>query len=74
MATDFCETTGSLARKAGVGHDTIRVYEGLGLLECQRLPNGTRMFRRGAEKLVKRILAQRLANRGGNHRGSPKAA
>jgi DNA-binding transcriptional MerR regulator len=61
----FTETTGSLARKAGVLPETIRAYGDLGLIECQRAANGVRMFRANAAKQVKKIVKERLARRGG---------
>ena len=67
---EFTETTGTLARKAGVLPETVRAYGDMGLIECQRAANGVRMFRPSAAKQVKEILAKRLARRG----GSPAAA
>jgi DNA-binding transcriptional MerR regulator len=63
----FTETTGSLARKAGVLPETVRAYGDMGLIECKRVANGMRMFRPSAVTQVRRILAERLANRGGHH-------
>jgi hypothetical protein len=64
---DFVETTGSLARKAGVLPETVRAYCDLGLIDCRRAANGVRMFRADAVREVRRILARRLAHRGGRH-------
>jgi DNA-binding transcriptional MerR regulator len=61
----FTETTGSLARKAGVLPETIRLYADRHLIECERLANGVRMFRPSAALQVQRILAERLGRRGG---------
>jgi len=65
----FTETTGSLARKAGVLPETIRLYADQHLIECERLSNGIRMFRPSAALQVQKILAERLGRRGG--RASP---
>ena len=65
---EFTETTGSLARAAGVLPETVRMYGDLGLIECRRLANGMRMFKSGAAEEIKKIRAQRLARRGGNHK------
>ena len=64
---DYTETTGSLARIAGVLPETVRAYGDMGLIDCKRMANGMRMFRPSAAEQVKKILAQRLARRGGNH-------
>jgi DNA-binding transcriptional MerR regulator len=61
----FTETTGSLARLAGVLPETVRAYGDLGLIECQRTANGVRMFRANAAEQVKKIVKERLARRGG---------
>jgi len=73
MGDDFTETTGSLARKAGVLPETIRLYGDTGLIDCRRSATGVRMFRPSAADQVKRILAERLARRGGSQAG-PAAA
>lgn len=74
MDDAFTETTGSLSRKAGVLPETIRAYGDMQLIECQRLANGRRMFRSSAVAQVKKILAERLARRGGNTKRAPTAA
>ena len=62
---DFSETSGSLARKCGVLPETIRAYGDAGLIDCKRLESGVRMFRASAAAQVQKILAERLARRGG---------
>jgi DNA-binding transcriptional MerR regulator len=59
------ETTTSLANKAGTTAETVRLYTQLGLIECQRLPNGVRLYRSEAVARVKAIFAERMARRGG---------
>lgn len=60
----FDQTTSEIARGAGLIPETIREYEHLGLIECRRLGNGTRLFQRSAITQVRVIREQRLANRG----------
>lgn len=57
-------TTSGLAREAKVIAETVREYADLGLIECRRLENGTRLFQRSAITKVRVIREQRLANRG----------
>jgi DNA-binding transcriptional MerR regulator len=73
MTDEYTETTGSLARKAGVLPETVRAYGDMALIDCRRLPNGVRMFRPTAVDQVRKILADRLARRGGNKGGSMAA-
>jgi DNA-binding transcriptional MerR regulator len=61
---EFTETSGALARAAGVSAPTIRAYTELGLLPHILASNGTRLYRQDAAETVRKILAQRLANRG----------
>jgi hypothetical protein len=65
----FTETTNSLARAVEPPCDAglVRQYADMGLLECQRLANGVRLFKRSAAARVAAIRAQRLARRGGRH-------
>jgi DNA-binding transcriptional MerR regulator len=60
----FTETSGAIARAAGVSVPTIRTYTDLGLLPFVKASNGTRLFKPDAADEVGRILAKRLANRG----------
>lgn len=60
----FDETTGALARAAGVTVPTVQKYADMELLDYRRASNGTRLFRRGQSEKVRQILAERLANRG----------
>ena len=66
--TDFTETTGSLARLAGVSAPTVRLYADQGLIEYVMAANRTRLYRRDSVDKVKSLLVERLANRG--HRRS----
>jgi DNA-binding transcriptional MerR regulator len=67
---DFTYTSGELARRSKVTQVTVRKYADLGLLEFIIASNGTRLFKGGQEKLVRTILAERLAKR----RKAPAAA
>jgi DNA-binding transcriptional MerR regulator len=60
----FTETSGAIARAAGVSVPTIRTYSELGLLNYIIASNGTRLYRRDAADAARKILAKRLANRG----------
>jgi DNA-binding transcriptional MerR regulator len=64
MREEFIETVNEVARGARCDPSTVRVYADAGLVECRRLANGTRLFRRSASKEVAQILANRLAKRG----------
>ena len=44
MTTNGCLRPGELARIAGVSTDTLRHYEGKGLLSARRSPNGYREY------------------------------
>jgi single-stranded DNA-binding protein len=62
--TDFTDTTGTLAHQAKCSQRTIIEYCDAGLLEFVTLSNGMRLLRRGQKARVRKLLAQRLANRG----------
>lgn len=52
---------GELAKRAGVSADALRLYERLGLIKSERLPNGYRVYDPQIEQLVKLIRrGQRL--------------
>ena len=70
-AESYSETTGSVARQAGVLAETVRLYGDLGLLECTRLSNGIRLFKPSAAERVREIYTERMARRG--HCGSAVA-
>ncbi len=65
-------TTGRVAREAGCQPSTVRLYADMGLVPHHIASNGTRLFDSGAADIVRKILAQRLANRG--RRGAGQAA
>ena len=67
---EYTETTGSIAREAKCLPETVRAYADCGLVEHRRLTDGTRVFRADAADEVRRIMASRLANRGGARRGA----
>lgn len=72
----FTETTNTVARMVNPPCDagTVRQYADLGLLECQRLANGVRLFKPSAAARVREIRAERLARRGGDTRRKATAA
>jgi DNA-binding transcriptional MerR regulator len=75
VETQFTDTSGTLARNAGVTVATISLYAGMGLLEFVRISNGTRLFRVGQAEKVRAIYTERMANRGrGLRHHSPAAA
>jgi len=61
---NYTDTTGKLAREAEVTGITIALYAELGLLDHIRCSNGTRLFRAGQAPQVRKIYAERMANRG----------
>lgn len=61
--TDFTETSGQLARAAGVTSATVVRYARLGLLDFKTASDGTRLFREGQAGRVRAVLRQRLAGR-----------
>jgi DNA-binding transcriptional MerR regulator len=60
---DFCETSGSIARKAETSQNSVQTYARLGLIEFITLENGTRLFKPDAVEKVRELKRQRLANR-----------
>jgi hypothetical protein len=60
----FDQTIGDIARASEADAGTVRDYANLGLIECKRLSNGTRLFSAGAAAQVRRVLLERLANKG----------
>lgn len=70
----FVETSGSIARAAGVLPETVRHYADAGLVEHVRLPNGQRLFKASSAESVKQICAERMARRRGSDHGRGAAA
>jgi DNA-binding transcriptional MerR regulator len=71
----YTETSGKLARDAGLTVPTISLYADKGLLDFIRSSNGTRLFRAGQADRVKAIYTERMANRGrGLRQVGPEAA
>lgn len=68
----YTDTSGTLAREAGVQVPTISLYAKLGLLDFIVSSNGVRLYAQGQAKRVKEILAERMASRG--RRGASAAA
>lgn len=61
----FIETTSSVARRAGVLAETVRLYGKLGLIDFLTLPNGTKLYQASTADRVKEIYRERMARRGG---------
>jgi DNA-binding transcriptional MerR regulator len=60
----FILTATEVARGARCIPETIRLYHKLGLIEAERLGNGTRLFRRSVVAQVRALRTQRMAARG----------
>jgi hypothetical protein len=60
----YTDTTGSLARQAGVAPPTVRKYADEALLDFVTASNGTRLFREGQAGRVQEIYRERIARRG----------
>jgi len=60
---DYTETSGDVARRAGVSQVLVQQYARKGLLEFVELANGTRLFRASAADQVRQLKADRLAKR-----------
>jgi hypothetical protein len=69
----YLETTSSLARRAGVLPETVRLYGKLGLIESVRLPNGALLYPESAADQVMRVYRERMARRGGSRAASRPA-
>ena len=63
----YTNTSGDIAQKVPCQPDLIRQYSNMGLIQCRRLPNGTRLFSAEVVERVREIKAKRLANRGIKH-------
>jgi DNA-binding transcriptional MerR regulator len=61
---NYTDTSGKLAREAGLTVPTVALYADAGWLDFIRCSNGTRLFRSGQAPLVRKIYAERMANRG----------
>jgi DNA-binding transcriptional MerR regulator len=58
------ETTGSLARKAGISPATVRLYVKNGLLDCSRTEDGRRLFKPSAVARARAIFERRMNGKG----------
>ena len=54
--SEYCDTSGKLAREAGVTVPTIINYANASLLDYRRASDGTRLFRVGQAARVREIL------------------
>ena len=61
---DYDQTSGSLARNSEASVVTINKYADEGVLQYRRASNGTRLFKRGQEDVVRQEMARRLSKRG----------
>ena len=59
----FDQTGTEVARQARLSPDTIRAYARTGALECRRLSNGIRVFKRDAAAKAKALAVKNMANR-----------
>lgn len=64
VMSNYTDTSGQLAREAGTTVALIQRYAELGLLKYVRASNGVRLFAPGQAGTVRRVYAQRMANRG----------
>lgn len=60
----YDQTLSSISRGADCASSTVRGYADAGLVECIRTTSGHRMFTIDAIEQVKKVYAERLANRG----------
>lgn len=60
---EYSETTGSTARNAKVTSATVRLYVDLGLIDCIRSADGTRLLKPSAAAEVRAICNKRLASK-----------
>jgi DNA-binding transcriptional MerR regulator len=65
MSTEdnFCQTGTEVARHSGLTAQTIRAYTRAGLLECQQLSNGTRVYSYSAIAKAKKLREQNRVRR-----------
>jgi DNA-binding transcriptional MerR regulator len=63
-ASQYTDTSGVLARDSETTTPTVRLYADLDLLDYIVISNGVRLFRKGQAEAVRRIYADRMANRG----------
>ena len=61
---NYTDTTGSLARDAGVAQPTVRQYANEQLLDFVMSATGTRLFKAGQAPLVRQLYTARIARRG----------
>jgi len=64
----YDQTSGTLARALEVSTVTVNRLADLGLVEFRRASDGTRLFKRGQEPALRKVLLKRLANRGRHDR------
>ena len=60
MSEDYTETSGSIARVAGINQATVRLYVNLGLIECKRTPDGRMLFRHADASLIRQLYDARM--------------
>ena len=63
----YTVTSGALAREAGTSVPTIALYAKKGWLDYVVASNGVKLFKSGQAAKVRKILAQRMANRTRRH-------
>jgi DNA-binding transcriptional MerR regulator len=68
MDGNYTDTSGTLARAAGVTIPTINLYSELRLLDFIVASNGIKLFKPGQGERVRQIKAQRMAAKPGRPR------
>lgn len=64
----YTETSGSIARRAGINQATVRLYVHLGLIECKRTPDGRLLFRPSDSEAIRHLCESRKKS-GRHHEG-----
>jgi len=64
MAESWTNTSGAIARAAGVTVPTVTKYANLELIPSRRSSNGTRLFPDDAAETVREVYRERMARRG----------
>ncbi|MGO8854415.1 MAG: MerR family DNA-binding transcriptional regulator [Steroidobacteraceae bacterium] len=62
--SEYTQSSGQLAREAGISVQTVILYSDLGLIDHVRVGNGLRLFRPGEAEKVRTIFTERMATRG----------
>ena len=66
---EFTETVSAISRESGASPLTVKNYTALGFIECFEISNGMKLYQKGAAKIVREKLKERL-----NQRRRPKGS